>query len=252
MMLVSRCSPHRTVLLSFLIAPRHQARSYSFNSYLVTPNELYSALQKNAPTRLSTSPRVIPLCAAWFMPNDPQARTGLGSYKAAHIPGARFFDVDAINDPDSPYPHMLPSAEDFSTAMGNLGINRDDTVVVYDTQELGIFSAPRVAWTLQVFNHPQVHILNNFLLWVKQGLPVESGYPKRPEPVKYIIPDQNAERVATFEEVKEIALDRSKEGSEGAQVLDARSRGRWEGSEEEPRPGTVHAINSFALTLIFI
>ena len=171
------------------------------------------------------------------MPNDPEARTGLASFRAAHIPRARFFDQDAVKDPASPYPHMLPSAGDFAAAMGGLGINRDDTVVVYDTHELGIFSAPRVGWILQVFGHPKVHVLNNFRLWVRDGFPVESGYPEKVEPVIYSRPEVDLDKVATFEQVKEIALDVGKEGSEGVQILDARSKGRWEGTEDEPRPG---------------
>lgn len=68
-------------------------------------------------------------------------------YKQGHIPNARFFDLDKVADTSSPYPHMLPSPEIFKDAMSELGISRDDTVVVYDSAELGIFSGPRVAWT---------------------------------------------------------------------------------------------------------
>ena len=92
-------------------------------------------------------------------------------FKAKRIPSARFFDLDAVKDHESPYPHMLPTAEVFAKSMQDLGIRKDDTLVVYDTQELGIFSAPRVGWTLKVFGHPEVHVLNNFRLWVQQGYP---------------------------------------------------------------------------------
>lgn len=121
--------------------------SRSFTSYLVTPSELNKALKANAPSRLSTAPRTIPVCASWFLPNDPQKRTGLQVYKEGHIPNARFFDLDKVADTSSPYPHMLPSPEVFKDALSDLGIARDDTVVVYDSAELGIFSGPRVAWT---------------------------------------------------------------------------------------------------------
>jgi len=107
-------------------------------SYLVTPQALSTALRKNVYTKISTAPRIIPLCATWFMPNDPQSRTGLGSYLAGHVPRARFFDLDKICDKDSPYPHMLPTPEVFAQAMGKLGIHKDDAVVVYDDAEQGI------------------------------------------------------------------------------------------------------------------
>lgn len=128
------------------------AMSRNFSSYLVTPNELNQALKANAPSRLSTAPRTIPVCASWFLPNDPQKRTGLQVYTQGHIPNARFFDLDKVADTSSPYPHMLPSPAVFKEAMSELGIARDDTVVVYDTAELGIFSGPRVAWTLVISN----------------------------------------------------------------------------------------------------
>ncbi|KAL8678284.1 MAG: hypothetical protein Q9224_007130, partial [Gallowayella concinna] len=206
--------------------------------YIVTPKALSDALTKNVPTKISTSPRVIPLCAAWFLPNDPRGRTGHQVFKEKRIPSARFFDLDAVKDNDSPYPHMLPTAEDFAKAMEQIGIKQDDEVVVYDTQELGIFSAPRVAWTLKVFGHPGVHVLNNFRLWVEQGYPTESGEVEAPvEPSYYPTPIIEASKVVGFTEMKEIARDVGKEGAEGIQVLDARSKGRWAGTDPEPRPG---------------
>lgn len=205
-----------------------------FSSYLVTPKELDEALKKNAPSKISTLPRTIPLCASWFLPND--GRNGLDTYREKRIPNARFFDIDKISDKRSPYPHMLPSAKDFASAMSGLGIRRDDTVVVYDSQELGIFSAPRVSWTLKVFGHEQVHILNNFKLWVEEGYPTESGEFYSVDTCTYQIPTLDESKVIDFPEVKDIALDYNKEGSEGVQILDARPAGRWSGKDPEPRP----------------
>lgn len=214
-------------------------RQINFQSYIVTPKELSKALTKNVPTKISTAPRVIPLCAAWFLPNDPKGRTGRQVFKEQRIPSARFFDLDAVKDHESPYPHMLPTPEIFAQAMQELGIRRDDEVVVYDTKELGIFSAPRVAWTLKIFGHPSVHILNNFRLWVEQGYPTETGEVEAivEEPSNYPVPALASSKVVHFPEMKEIAQDHGKEGSEGVQVLDARSKGRWAGTEPEPRPG---------------
>lgn len=135
---------------------------------------------------------------------------------------------------------MLPTAEDFAEAMQDLGIRKDDEIVIYDSKELGIFSAPRVGWTFRVFGHPSVHILNNYRLWVERGFPTESG---EPQPVgneqqsDYPVPTINPEMVVKFAEVKDIAKDHGKEGAEGIQILDARPRGRWAGTAPEPRAG---------------
>lgn len=209
--------------------------NYTLDSYLVTPADLHDALQKNVHSKLSTAPRVIPLCASWFLPND--GRDGRQTFIEQRIPHARFFDLDAVKDSHSPYPHMLPSAAEFASAMRHLGIRREDSVVVYDTKELGIFSAPRVGWTLQVFGHPNVHVLNNFRKWVEEGYPTESGEPKEPYEVDYAEPELDASKVAAFEEVREIARELGKEGAEEVQILDARSLGRWKGVDPEPREG---------------
>lgn len=216
-----------------------QTRGISLQSYIVAPKELSDALAKNVHTKISTAPRVIPLCAAWFLPNDPQGRTGQQVFKEKRIPSARFFDLDAVKDPESPYPHMLPTAEGFAKAMQNLGVRKDDTLVVYDSRELGIFSAPRVGWTLRVFGHPGVHVLNNFRLWVDHGYPTENGEITTPTegPSDYPVPNVSGSMVAHFAEMKDIAKDYGKEGADGIQILDARSRGRWAGTEPEPRPG---------------
>ena len=206
-----------------------RARNVSFDSYIVTPKELSRALTKNVPTKISTAPRVIPLCAAWFLPNDPHGRTGKDVFEKKRIPSARFFDLEAIKDHDSPYPHMLPTTVVFAEAMKKLGIRRDDLIVVYDTEELGIFSAPRVGWTLKVFGHPAVHVLNNFRLWVKQGYTTESGEVAAivEEGSHYPVPSIDPGKVVDFAEMREIAKDHNKEGRDEVQVLDARPKGRW-------------------------
>lgn len=212
--------------------------SPTLDSYLVTPSQLNTALRKNARSRISTAPRIIPLCAAWFLPNDPEQRNGFSVFQQRRIPHARFFDLDEVKDPHSPYPHMLPSASDFASAMSRLGVRGDDSLVVYDTAELGIFSAPRVAWTLKIFGHPNVHILNNFKIWVDEGYPVETGEYKDDWSVtSYPTPQLDESKVASFEEVKDIAKEQGKEGAEEIQILDARSEGRFKGVDPEPRPG---------------
>ncbi|KAK5162990.1 uncharacterized protein LTR77_011045 [Saxophila tyrrhenica] len=204
---------------------------------LITPAELDAALKSNAPSKLSTAPKTVPVCGTWFLPNDPQKRNGYEVFKKAHIHNARFFDLDKVADTSSPYPHMLPSPEVFQEAMCDLGINRDDTVVVYDSAELGIFSAPRVAWTFKVFGHPAVYLLNNFKLWVEQGYAVEGGEQGKFERTQYPTPQLDGSRVSGFEDVRNVAFDHNKEGREDVQILDARPGGRFKGTDPEPRPG---------------
>ncbi|KAI1422595.1 Rhodanese-like domain-containing protein [Xylaria sp. FL1777] len=213
----------------------NMAARRALSSYLVTPKELAEALKTSPPSPISTDPRVIPLCASWFLPNDH--RTGIEAFHEKRIPKARFFDLDKVKDKHSPYPHMLPTAKQFAEAMSALGIRKDDTVVVYDHHEVGIFSAPRVGWTLRVFGHPKVHILNNFKLWVEEGYPTESGNLYTIECNPYPIPQLDESKVASYEEVREVAQDYNKEGAEGVQILDARPSGRFTGVAPEPREG---------------
>lgn len=247
----------RSPILS-LSHPTTRKMSYgvgeSLTTYLITPSELSTALRKNPPhSKISTAPRTIPLCASWFLPND--ARSGYKSYLAARIPTARFFPLDDIKDPHSPYPHMLPSTTDFARAMGRLGIRRDDSVVVYDSRELGIFSAPRVGWMMQVFGHPNVHVLNNFRVWCEEGFPVESGEVREWEAVEYAVPEMDGGKVVSFDELRAIAKEHCKEGAEEAevQILDARSLGRWKGVDPEPREGMFGSLPlSLSLSLFFL
>ncbi|KAJ3568198.1 hypothetical protein NPX13_g6504 [Xylaria arbuscula] len=210
----------------------NMASRRDLSSYLVTPKELAEALKKSPPSPISTDPRVIPLCASWFMPNDP--RTGIESFTEKRIPKARFFDLDKIKDKHSPYPHMLPNAKQFAQAMSALGIRKDDTVVVYDHHEVGIFSAPRVGWTLRVFGHPKVHILNNFKQWVEEGYPTESGNMYTIECNPYPIPQLDESKVASYEEVREVAEDYNKEGAEAPEPREGLSSGHMPGSISIP------------------
>jgi thiosulfate/3-mercaptopyruvate sulfurtransferase len=155
-------------------------------------------------------------------------RDARAEFEAAHIPGAVFFDIDAIADHRTSLPHMLPSAAEFAAAAGALGIGSGDRVVVYDVR--GVVSAARVWWSFRAFGHDAVAVLDGGLKkWRAEGRPVESGAPKpaprafgaRPRP----------------ELVRDLDAMRANLGSRAAQVLDARSAGRFAGTEPEPRPG---------------
>ena len=101
----------------------------------------------------------------WHMPHlkrDPRAE-----FEAAHVPGAVFFDIDAIADRTTTLPHMLPTAEQFGAAVGALGIGNGDRVVVYDVR--GVVSAARVWWTFRAFGHDAVAVLDGGLREVARG-----------------------------------------------------------------------------------
>jgi len=149
-------------------------------------------------------------------------------YIAGHIPGAVFFDIDAIADKSTSLPHMLPGPDQFASAVGALGIADTDTIVVYDGS--GLYSAPRVWWTLRIFGAKNVFILDGGLpAWKAQGHTIEAGEVKRP-PRKFNA-TMDTDAVAMVGDVQ-MALT-----SGSAQLVDARSAGRFSGREPEPRAG---------------
>jgi thiosulfate/3-mercaptopyruvate sulfurtransferase len=169
------------------------------------------------------------LDGSWWMPgtnHDPEAE-----WRTAHIPGARFFDIDRIADTSVPLPHMLPSAPVFAAALATLGIGADDHVVVYDAA--GVFSAPRVWWTFRAFGFARVAVLDGGLpKWRREGRSIESGSPPAPSPpARPFQPRLDRRWVRTLDEM------RANIESEAETVLDARSAGRFAGTEPEPRPG---------------
>ncbi|MEX2035558.1 MAG: 3-mercaptopyruvate sulfurtransferase [Xanthobacteraceae bacterium] len=155
-------------------------------------------------------------------------RDARAEYLAGHIPGAVFFDIDAIADHSTELPHMLPGTTQFSKDVGALGIGRDDTIVVYDGSGLG--GAPRVWWTLRVFGAKQVYILDGGLpKWKAEGRPIETGASKR-TPRKFEAA-LNMPMVAMTSDVQQALMNDS------AQLVDARPAARFRGEAPEPRPG---------------
>jgi thiosulfate/3-mercaptopyruvate sulfurtransferase len=149
-------------------------------------------------------------------------------HRAGHIPGAVFFDIEAISDHSTELPHMLPGPAQFGEAVSGLGIGDGDTVVVYDS--IGLYSAPRVWWTFRIFGAKDVFILDGGLpKWKAEGKPLESGDSKRP-PRKFNA-DMNVGAVATLADVRMALTDDS------AQIVDARSAERFAGKAPEPRAG---------------
>lgn len=164
--------------------------------------------------------------ASWHMPGAE--RDAYAEYLAAHIPGARFFDIDEISDDQSSLPHMAPPVEKFISRMRAMGIGDGHRVVVYDS--LGLFSAPRVWWLFRLFGKEDVAVLDGGLpKWIAEGRPVEDVTPILRD--RHITARRNASLVR---DVTQVAAS-AKLGD--AQIVDARSPGRFHGDEPEPRPG---------------
>jgi thiosulfate/3-mercaptopyruvate sulfurtransferase len=169
---------------------------------------------------------VVAVDASYFLLT--QKRDAHAEYLAGHIPGAVFFDIEAVSDHSTDLPHMLPGSTQFSEAAGALGIGDGDTVVVYDSQ--GLYSAARVWWTFRVFGAKSVFILDGGLpKWKAEGRPIETGETKRPP--RQFHAEMDIGPVAMLADVRMALADRS------AQIVDARSAERFAGTAPEPRPG---------------
>lgn len=170
-------------------------------------------------------PTVRVVDATWHLPTV--GREGREDYEARHIPGAVFWDIDAIADPDDPLPHMLPDPERFAADMSALGIGDDTHVVVYDS--VGMMTSPRVWWTLRHFGHDAVSLLDGGLVkWLAEDRPVEAGAAK---PAKASFTPKRPRADA-----RDLEQIRANIASAAEQVLDARAAGRFIGVEPEPRP----------------
>jgi len=161
--------------------------------------------------------------SSWHMPAS--GRSGRQEFLSAHIPGARFLDIDEVSDRSNPAPHMLPSAEQFGPAMEELGIGKDDRIVVYDNSQTR--NAARGWFMFRHFGVREVAILDGgFQKWMAEHRPVESGEPQ-PRSVTFAA-DENRHEIVT----KQAILCGNHDP-----LLDARGKLRFEGSEQDPRPG---------------
>ncbi len=162
------------------------------------------------------------------LPMVGQPGHGRDSYDAGHIAGAVFFDINAIADSTSDLPHMLPTPEAFAEAAGALGLSRDATIVVYDAH--GIYSAPRVWWTLRQMGYGSVFVLDGGLpKWRAEGRPVETD---APTPTPVVVAATSGQALVADRQTVSEALT-----SGSAQVIDARPVARFRGEVAEPRAG---------------
>ena len=174
-------------------------------------------------------PDLVLLDCTKYLPNEPL--DGRTEYLKARIPGARFLDLDEAADPDDPLPHMVPTPARFAKVIGALGVSNASRVVCYDQK--GINSAPRGWWLLRLFGHERVAVLDGGLpKWKAEGRPLESGEPSAIMSATFT-PDLITRRLAGIGDVKRIV----RQGGGEALVLDARAKGRFDGTAPEPRPG---------------
>ncbi len=166
------------------------------------------------------------LDASWYLPDA--GRDAKAEYQAAHIPGARFFDIDEISDKRSGLPHMAPPPEMFISRMRAMGVGDGHQVVVYDGS--GLFSAARVWWTFRLMGKVDVAVLDGgFPKWQAEGRPTEDMPPMVRD--RHITVQRQAHLVRDVTQVAAAA----KLGDHA--IIDARAPGRFRGEEPEPRPG---------------
>jgi thiosulfate/3-mercaptopyruvate sulfurtransferase len=185
---------------------------------LVSPDWLASCLD---------APGLVVLDASFYLPTE--AKDAKKLFEAAHIPGAVFFDIDAISDPTTDLPHMLPAPADFARMVAQLGVSNRSRIVVYDQR--GIFSSARVWWMFRVLGHDDIAVLDGGLPgWIKSGGALAAGIAAAPATGNF---------TAAFrpERVRNIDDMRRNLARPSAIVLDARPAGRFSGAVPEPRAG---------------
>ncbi len=170
-------------------------------------------------------PELVVFDATKYLPNE--GKDGAAEFQAAHIPGARFFDIDVVADPETTLPHMVPTPGRFERLLGEMGVGPDSLVVFYDQK--GIASSARGWWLMGLFGHDRAAVLDGGLpKWRREGRPVESGAPPLPEPKPFR---------ATFRATRLRGIGDMLTPSNDRVVLDARAEGRFRGTDPEPRPG---------------
>ncbi len=172
-------------------------------------------------------PDLVVFDATKYLPNEP--KDGRTEFLRAHIPGARFFDIDVVADPDTDLPHMVPTPGRFAKLMNELGVSNSSRVVFYDQK--GLASAARGWWLMGLFGHDNAAVLDGGLpKWIAEGRPTEKGDPAAPAPGTFR-PDFRSQRLRGIGDM----LANVNSGAE--LVLDARAAGRFDASVPEPRAG---------------
>jgi len=163
----------------------------------------------------------------YYLPTEQ--RDAGAEFRAGHIPGAGFFDVDAISDADTDLPHMVPTPGKFAKMVEDLGISTLSRVVFYDQK--GIFSAARAWWLMGLFGHDRSGVLDGGLpKWIAEGRLLEAGVPP-PAAKGRFRPNHRAQRLRGIGDMLTNVT------TQAEIVLDARAAGRFNATLPEPRPG---------------
>ena len=184
------------------------------------------------------SPDIRIIDASWYLPQA--ARDPKAEYDAAHIPGARFFDIDDISDSLSDLPHMAPPPEKFISRMRAMGIGDGHQEVIYDGA--GLNSAARVWWLFHLFGKTDTAVLDGGLpKWLAEGRATEDMPP--------VLRDRHMTVVRNAQLIKDVTQVAAASKLKEAQIVDARSAARFAGEAPEPRAGlrSGHIPNSISL-----
>ena len=165
---------------------------------------------------------------SWHMPQTK--KSGFGEYKTQHIPNAIFFDLDNNSKKNINLPHMLVELDDWEKIVSEMGIKKDDKIIIYDNSD--VISSCRCWFNFIYFGHDPklVHVLNGGLKkWIEEKRRVTIDFPNI--------------KVSNYNGTKKKELVKSKElinqniESQKFKVIDARSKDRFKGKVLEPRKG---------------
>ncbi|CUM66457.1 uncharacterized protein PRCAT00004121001 [Priceomyces carsonii] len=203
---------------------------------IISPAEFRTLFKSSSPQK-----RVIALDSTCYLPNSP--KDGLAQFlNEDRLPNASYIDIDVLALPGSKYPHMLPTASIFKKVISEMGILKTDRLVLYDRTPN--FSSPRAAWSLLLFGHKEVYLLDNYVKYKQEGYPIDnskiSSPPKLSTGADYeTIPEEQIikryhDQVITFEEL--LSLVESGNLAKDYYFFDARTHERFTGKGPEPRP----------------
>lgn len=172
-------------------------------------------------------PDLVVFDATKYLPNEN--KDGRAEFRRAHIPGARYFDIDEVADPDTDLPHMVPTPGRFARLLAGMGVGNATRMVFYDQK--GLASAARGWWLMGLFGHDNAAVLDGGLpKWVREGRATETGDPAAPPPGSFR-PDYRPTRLRGVGDLLRNVQ------TQAELVLDARAAGRFTGETPEPRAG---------------
>ena len=175
------------------------------------------------------APDLVVFDCSTYLPNEPGNKHD--AFRAGHIPGARMFDIDKIADAETDLPHMVPTPGRFARLVGALGVSNTSRVVFYDQH--GLRASPRGWWMMRLFGHDLAAVLDGGLpAWIRAGQAVETGDPTA-APAAHFVSDFRAERLRGIGDIKRVV----RQGGGAELILDARAKGRFDGTAPEPRAG---------------